>query len=220
MDIYHRLVAALIVTGLLAGCGGSGTKPQVAEAPPRAQGWQNVIRDSDRRRLAGLWSAWTRSLAQAETAGQLQRVAALGDMAVPDAARPAPAPRPGAYRCRTVRIGIRDSDAALRAVAGTAPVMLASGFLPCTIAARAGRLWFEQGIGLQRVAGTLYPDGDRQVFLGSMALAGEAGFRSYGADPDRDQVGVLRAFGDRRWRLELPWPMWQSNLAIIEIVSG
>jgi hypothetical protein len=106
------------------------------------------------------------------------------------------------------------------AIRGPTPPVLAGDFRSCTITARRGLLYFDQGAGDQRVAGTLYPDGDRQVFLGSLALAGENGIMAYGADGDRDQVGVLRAFGDKRWRLELPWPMWQSNLQVIEIVPA
>ena len=197
-----------------------GKNPETIGASPRPQSWQKTIRDADRKRLAGLWTAWTRALAQADGAGRMPQVTALGALADADAARAAPAPPPGRYRCRTVKIGIRDDGTRLPAGAVAAPVLMASGYAPCTITAQAGLLWFEQTGGAQRIAGKLYPDGDRQVFLGAMALAGESGVRSYGTDRDRDQVGVLRAFADQRWRLELPWPMWQSNLAIIEIAPA
>ncbi|MEY2884557.1 MAG: hypothetical protein RL490_2281, partial [Pseudomonadota bacterium] len=130
------------------------------------------------------------------------------------AARPAPPPAPGAYRCRDIRIGRREG------MADTLPTLAVAAFQPCTIRLDAGRLWLEQGPGMQRVAGPLYPDGDRLVFLGSMALAGEMAVMRYGADPDRNQAGVLRAIGERHWRLELPWPNWQANLHLIEIVPA
>ncbi len=213
MMTNHPLLALIATGALLSGCAGK-TVPATAAA--RAPAWQTVIRDADRKRLAGLWSAWTRSLAEVQGAGQMSRVGALGAIAVPDAAREAPPPGPGAYRCRSVKMGNRE-DGSIR---GATPPVIADDFRPCTITARKGLLYFDQGRGDQRVAGTLYPDGDRQVFLGSLALPGESGIMAYGTDGDRDQVGVLRAFGDERWRLELPWPMWQSNLQVIEIVPA
>ncbi len=211
--VQRPVLAALAASALLSGCAG---KPAPASAAVRAPAWQTVIRDNDRKRLAGLWSAWTRSLADAQKAGQMQAVSALGDMAEPEAARDAPPLVPGDYRCRLVKLGTRE-DGVVRTA--TSPVA-AAPFRPCVITARDGLLWFDEGMGAQRIAGYLYPDGDRMVFLGSLALPGEAGIMAYGADGDRDQVGVLRAYGDKRWRLELPWPMWQSNLQIIEIVAG
>lgn len=201
----------LLVLLLAAACAG---KTDVAAKPPPP--WQKVIREPDRQRLAGLWSAWTRSLGEAEKAGMMPKVAALGTMAVPDAARAAAFPAPGAYRCRTVTLGIRAGGMESAPV----PAMTTAPFAPCSIAPRDGVLWLEQPTGPRRIGGRLFPDGDRMVFLGSQALAGEMGIMPYGADGQRDQVGVLRAHGDNRWRLELPWPMWQSNLTLMEIVPA
>lgn len=196
-------------------------------APPT---WRTTITAADRQRLARLWEAWTRALADADAAGQSAAVAALGPAAVPDAATmnrnaadpmtPAvagPLPGPGRYRCRMIRIGAR-----VEGVAPRTPIMVgAAPFAPCRIEARGNALWFEQDVGpAQRLAGRLYADGARQVFLGTTALVGEMGVMGYGADPQRNAVGALRAIGNGHWRLELPWPSWQSNLAIVEIMSG
>lgn len=213
MRIPIVLSIATVTLLTVGGCGGKPGVEAVAAPPPA---WQKQIRDDDRKRLAGLWGAWTRSMAQVDAAGMQPMVAALGPMAMPDAAQPAAPPSAGRYRCRAVRLGSRDEPAGRRRV----PTVVADPFGPCTIARRGALLWFEQDRGAQRVAGALYPDGDRQVFLGSLALAGETGVMAYGADGERDQVGVLRSVGPGRWRLELPWPMWQSNLEIIEIVAG
>ena len=196
----------------LAGCA-SDSPPGAASAKAMRQtSWQEQINESNRKRLAGLWSGWTRSLAEASAAGHQDAIAALGDLLVPDAARPGPPPAPGAYRCRTVKMGARTDGGR------AAPTAMDVGdFAPCTITAKGSLSWFEQAGGMQRVGGTLYPDGDRLVFLGSKALKGEMGVMAYGSDASRDQVGVMRSIGDARWRLELPWPMWQSNLEIIEI---
>ncbi len=208
------LLAALLP--LAAYAGADSPSGMASAATPRSQSWQENITGPDRKRLAGLWNAWTRSLNQAANAGQGAAIAALGPMAIVDAPGAGPPPPPGNYRCRSIKLGIRD-DGAPRP---DAPALEMSQVFPCGITARAGLLWFEQGTGPQRIGGALYPDGDRMVFLGAKALAGEMGIMAYGSDAARDQVGVLRAIGDGRWRLELPWPMWQSNLEIIEIMPG
>jgi hypothetical protein len=200
------LLCAVLPLALTAGCAGT-----IAAPPP----WQKIIREPDRKRLAGLHGAWTESLGEARAAGAGDAVAALGAVAQPDAVGAGPLPGPGDYRCRSLRIGGRRGD-----VAGAAPPVVVAPAVPCRISAKDGLLWLEQAQGPQRVGGTLFPDGDRLVFLGSMALTGEMGMMRYGADKERDQVGVLRSLGPALWRLELPWPMWQSDLAIIEIVPA
>lgn len=214
MTMSSRLAMLAVPTLLFGSCGATAAPAAAsAEAPPPA--WQQVIRERDRKRLAGLWSAWTRSLKQVALAGKGPHVAALGGMAAADAADNGPLPTPGDYHCRTVKLGSRHDMPPV----SLHPAMSDPVAGSCSIIQRDGLLWFEQGAGAQRVGGRLFPDGDRMVFLGSLALAGEMGVRPYGADAERDQVGVLRSIGDGRWRLELPWPMWQANLAIIEITG-
>ena len=198
--------------------------------------WATTITAADRKRLARLWEAWTRALADTDAAGQAGALAALGPAVVPDASTmnrdasdpmtPKPAgrlPGAGTYRCRMITLGARADGMAPR-VSGPAPQALAmvgaTPFTPCRIEARGDGLWFEQDVGpAQRLGGRLYPDGARLVFLGTTALTGEMGVMAYDADPQRNAVGALRAVGDGRWRLELPWPNWQSNLGIVEITS-
>ena len=205
------LLAIAMAPLLLAGCAGKGGAADGYRPPPA---WQTVIRERDRTRLAGLFSAWSKSLGQARDAGEGKAVAALGDLAVTDAAKAGPLPGPGLYRCRTVRIGVHEGAPA------SAPAFVAPVEQRCSITEKAGALWLEEVDGAQRIAGTLYADGDRLIFLGSLGLPGEMGMLRYGDDADRDQVGVLRPLGDKRWRLELPWPQWQSTLVIVEIVPA
>lgn len=180
----------------------------------RSVKWQEQISAPDRKRLAGLWNAWTRALNQATAAGETGRLAELGALVVADTARPAAIPAPGSYSCRTVRIGLREP---IRPP--TVPALAIEEAQRCTITVKGELLWLEQVGGATRIGGTLYPDEDRMVFLGTKALRGEMGMRRYGSDATRDQVGVLRAFGDGRWRLELPWPHWQSNLELVELTA-
>ena len=195
-----------------------------AQAAPAT--WQMTVTAPDRKRLAKLWDAWTRALADADAAGQTGALRTLGAAVVPDAATmnrnaadlmtPAAAgtlPGPGVYRCRTITLGARADGIATRK-----PAMVGVGaFAPCRIEARGNAMWFEQAGSAPRLGGRLYADGARMVFLGTTALAGEMGIIAYGADPERNAVGALRAIGDGHWRLELPWPNWQANLGIVEI---
>lgn len=191
---------------------------------PAASSWQGQIQSEDRARLAGLWRAWTRSLADvAAEPGGREALDALGPVAVPPV-EPLPGrpvalasdslPGVGDYRCRTIRLGRRDDgwprDGVLPLQTGPWGV--------CRLAATEGEpLAFAMADGPQRLSGRLWADGDRMVFLGALSLASEAGVRDYGDDPDRDHLGVLRPLGAGHWRLELPWPRWQSELLLVEI---
>ena len=199
MRVFH-----LVLLGVIAGAATAAAAGQRI-APP----WQKVIRDEDRKRLTRLYSAWAISLQEMRAAGQ-DMAAVAKDAPLPPEAAAAPVfPGPGTYRCRTLKLGSQTGGAAMRA----------GGFEACVVRAEAGGLRFEQLSGGRRIAGHLYADGDRMVFLGATALAQEMGVMAYGDDRDRDQVGVLRSIGTGRWRLELPWPKWESNLDLIEITA-
>lgn len=194
------------------------------QAQPAASSWQGQIQNDDRARLAGLWRAWTRSLAELVAApGGREALAALGAVGVPPVeplpGRPAPVasetlPKVGAYSCRTLRLGSRD-DGWPRD--GVLPLQIGD-WGTCALAPTSGApLALKMLAGPQRLTGQLWPDGDRMVFLGALHLASESGTRDYGDDPDRDHLGVLRSLAPGHWRLELPWPRWQSNLLLVEI---
>jgi hypothetical protein len=75
--------------------------------------------------------------------------------------------------------------------------------------------------GAQRPVGLLFPESQaRAVFLGTMVLGDETKPLSYGQDSNRDMAGYIERIGDKRWRLVLPYPRFESLLDVVEIVPA
>ena len=116
---------------------------------------------------------------------------------------------PGRWRCRTVKVGAKGD---------LLPLVVYPDF-DCRISALpGGGLRFEKLTGSQRTAGTLHPfDRDRLGYAGSSWYGYEKGPKPYGADAERDEVGLLVRVGPDRLRLELPSPRYESLFDIIEL---
>ena len=188
-------------------------------APPAGEqggtdDWRQVALAADADGLARLDAAWRQARDEAEDEGFADELKALGALVEPDAAQTGRLqPAPGAYRCRTIKIGARNKG-------GLAFVDYP--YFRCTIELTpGGDLILTKTTGSQRTRGLLYPDTDnRLVFIGAQAWGDdETRFPAYGARPERDQVGVLERIGPTRWRLVLPWPKQESNLEILELVK-
>ncbi len=206
--MMRPLVALLLL--VLAGCTKSDELQPYAVVR-RADVWQAVIKDSDRSRLARLSDAWEQARADIAAANADADLAALGVVGDPAAASPGPLPVAGRYRCRIIRLGWRQGADRL------VPPVQAGTWGPCTMAADGIVLRLETAPAAQQFTGTLYPDVDRLVFLGSVRLGDDMGRLRYGEDRDRDQLGVLTALGADHWRLALPWPRWSARMILIEI---
>lgn len=198
--------AAFAAAVLLTAC--ASGKPAVP--PPEEASvpvWTEVVVPEDRERLRRLPEAWTTALAQAREAGYAPELEALGPLADPAAALPDPAPRPGRYRCRTIKIG---SQSGLLA-------FVAYSWFECEVSTSGELLRLDKLTGSQRQHGTLYPDTEhRLVFVGTLALgSGETAAPTYGADPERNVVGVMQRIGPGRWRLVQPWPRYESLLDLL-----
>ncbi|NBB52689.1 DUF4893 domain-containing protein, partial [Rhizobium sp. CRIBSB] len=158
-------------------------------------------------------SAWDLALTQASRLPGSGDLDSLGPLTDPDAALRNAAPPPGAYRCRTVKLGSQGGDAG--------PGFVVYGWFDCRIDQTANGLKFSKLTGSQRPSGLLFPEDDRHmVMLGSTALGDEPAANSYGQRPDRDLIAVLERIDDQRWRLIIPWPQNESNLDLIELVPA
>jgi Domain of unknown function (DUF4893) len=206
-----RRALALLALLVLAGCSGKDEELRPYAVVRRADVWQAVIKDQDRGRLARLTEAWDQARADVAEAGAAADLAALGPV-VGDAITTNQAlPTAGDHQCRTVQIGWRQGSPRV------SPAVQASAWAPCRLSADGIVLRLETAPGPQQYLGTLYPDVDRLVFLGTLRLAGEMGRLRYGEDAQRDQLGVLQAIGPGHWRIALPWPRWTARLVLIEL---
>jgi len=193
----------------LAGC--SVYRDATSTTLPTNVDWRTVATDADRQRFRNWRKAWDEALPRARAA-DAQAIAADATLFDPDRALKYLAPPPGAYRCSTFKLG----------GAGTAMRDFTAypGF-ECRIASDGQVLRLDKLTGSQRPMGLLYPTQDqRAVFLGSLVLGDETTPLRYGTDPSRDMIGYVERIGDRRWRLVLPYPRFESLLDVIELVPA
>lgn len=203
-----RRHAALAAAALIVATSGGARARE-----PAAIDWRRVATLADRERMRGWREAWIEALARARTKPEDAAVIAA-DPALfdPDRALPGPVPPLGNYRCRVIKLGAR----------GTAMVEFTRyPDAVCAIAPRGGGTRFDVLGGPQRPTGTLYPDRDtRAIFIGTLVIGDERGAMTYGRDAARDQVGYVERVEERRWRLVLPRPRYESVLDVIEIVPA
>ncbi|HYC99117.1 DUF4893 domain-containing protein [Brevundimonas sp.] len=195
------------------------TPPVDHPAPPSAgqQGgsgdWREIARAADASALGRLDEAWRLARAEAEEAGFAEQVEALGPLVDPNAGQAGRLqPAPGAYRCRTIKLGSKGPG-------GLGYV--AYPWFRCMVELTpGGDLILTKATGSQRSRGLLYPDTDRRlVFIGAQAWgSGETGYPTYGQTRERDQIGVFERIGPERWRLVIPWPKQEAKLEILELV--
>lgn len=227
MTTTRNLLLAVCAGALLTACatgptygpGGYGPPPPPPPAPPSEgpgggvlRDWRGIITADDRDRLNRLDQAWSRALDQARRSPGSGDLGSVGDLIDPGAAFDNPAPPPGRYRCRTVKLGHQGAS-------GLGYVVY--GWFDCEIERTANGLRLVKTTGSQRPSGLLFPeDNEGMVFLGSMALGEEPRANSYGNNPERDFAGRFERIGRARWRLVIPWPEYESTLDLIELVPA
>lgn len=200
-------LAAFAVTA----CAG---EPDVVAAPafePVAN-WRVLATEDDRARLRNWRDAFTEALAEAREAGHAAEIEREGPLLDPDAALPEPAPPPGEYACRMVKLGSQGER--------TLDYIEYPPFL-CRIGVEDGVGSFVKLTGSQRPIGRLYPEGPRRmVFLGTLQLGDEQLTLQYGRDRGRNMIGALERIGEERWRLVFPYPHFESILDVLELVPA
>jgi hypothetical protein len=187
-----------------------GLTPRVeVGAPLKSEVWKQVATSDDEDRLSRLDSAWDAALADARktNAADVRREGAL---LKPDAGIARPAPTPGSYNCRLIKLG--KSEPKTRSYESFKPFF-------CYVEVENDLLTIVKQTGSQRPAGRLWEDDnpDRLIFLGSLALGDEDQPLAYGDNPKRNMAGVLERIGPFRWRLVIPWPQGPSKLDVFEL---
>ena len=213
IERFALLSAACLAVLAAAGC---TTTPErrtaatvLAEPPLKSDVWTQIATAPDESRLSRIGLAWQSALADARPrfAGEIRKEGAL---LVPGAALPRPAPTPGSYNCRLIKLG-----------KATAKAPAFERFKPffCYVQVEEDLLTIVKQTGSQRPAGRLWEDDrpERLIFLGSLALGDEQSPLAYGDDPKRDMAGVLERIAPFRWRLVIPWPQSTSKLDVFEL---
>jgi hypothetical protein len=198
------------VSGCVARDRADRPRPVVTVEPQtKADIWQGLATDADKDRIARIGLAWQSALADARRRNA-RDVAAEGPLLEPRSALARPAPTPGSYNCRLVKLGRTNTR-----------VPAFEKFQPffCYVEVEGELLTIVKQTGSQRPAGRLWEDNqrDRLIFLGSLALGNEEQPLAYSEDPKRDMAGVLERIGPFQWRLVIPWPQDASKLHVFEL---
>lgn len=199
--------ALLIPLLALAACGGAA---RVETAAARATDWRQVATPADRERLRQWRTAFVSGLSEARSGGHGAEIAREGRLLEPDAGQ-SDRPPAGDYRCRVIKLGSQGE--------GGLPFVSYPAFA-CRIDDEGEVASFKKLTGSQRPVGVIMGNDRRTVFLGTLMLGDERRALDYGRDPDRDMIGAVEAVGDRRWRLILPYPRYESLMDVIELVPA
>lgn len=199
----------------LAGCATKGACPPINPAVAGRSGlpdWHIVITDPDHERLRSWRQSLVNALNGARAAGHGAEIDKAGVLLDPDAGVDDATLPVGFYHCQMTKLGAKAPSTVQYVVAP----MHRCEVRPSDTITRLIQL-----DGLQRPSGRLYPDGpSRMLFLGTMVLADEKLPIVYGRDEERNMVGMLQRIGDKRWRMLLPHPSWESQSAVMEITPA
>jgi hypothetical protein len=201
--------AALLAIGLTTGC--SVYRDATATRPPAGWSWRKVMTEADADRIRVWRRAWDDALAPAKAANPAA-LAADPKLFDPDVALGAAMPPAGEYRCRTIKLGSQQP---------LTPYYAAYPAGMCRITVQGQETHFLRLDGQQRPDGLLYTNTDaRAMFIGVMVLGDETAPLRYGVDRQRNMIGYVERIEDKRWRLVLPYPGFESKLDIIELIPA
>lgn len=199
----------------LASGSASQAKPKKAKASEAAAvsaDWKHTVTAADMDRLREWRTSFIRALDKARQAGNGESIAREGKLLDPDAALDVAAPTAGHYRCRVIKLGAQSGRIADYVVFPT---------YDCIITGEGEVMGFSKSAGMQRPIGLFFPgDARRMIFLGTMMLGDETRAMEYGRDTTRDMAGAFERIGEKRWRLILPRPHFESMMDVIEITPA
>lgn len=203
----HASVALAAAALVLAGCAARTTPPVVVveQGAPEPTGWRALATPIDQQRLALVSWRWPRALRSVPARFRSQ-LKAEGKLLEPEAALELPAPPPGPYHCRLIRLGGRPGFRA---------------FAPdfCYVDGDSSKLSFTKQTGSTLPGGWLHPDTPRQlVFLGAKPLTGEKEVPLYGQHAQQDVAGVVERVSPFRWRMVLASAGKGAMMDIYELV--
>jgi hypothetical protein len=179
--------------------------------PPRANDWRLIVSEVDAARIGKIEASWDTALADVRAHGGAKEIADEGELLDPKAALPRPAPPPGVYHCRVVRLGLTEKNHT-KAWAAFKPFF-------CFVAIDGPLLTFTKGTGTHRPGGRLWDDSEtRMVFLGSVSAKPDGPLPAYGDDPMSNQVGIVERIGDFRWRMVIPGSTREAKLDVMELL--
>lgn len=209
------LISLALAVTVLSAC---ASVPKEAEPRPvvlveqaqKSDAWTRIAGADDVDRIRRLDGAWDAALSEARRAGFGETIDGEGPLLQPGAALARPAPTPGSYNCRLVRLGRYTNRS--RAFESFKPFF-------CYVEVEGNLLTIVKQTGSERPAGRLWEDDvpTRMIFLGSVALGNEEQPLAYGDNKARDMAGVLERVAPFRWRLVVPWPRAQSKLDVFEL---
>ena len=204
-----RIAAAALLALTLAACTRDGNLKLAEEAMETR--WRMVTTEQDRERLRNWRKAWVEALPKARKADPAA-IAEQGPLFEPDQALGRAMPPAGDYKCRTFKLGAKRPG--LRD-------FTAYPWFRCRVAREGEMPTLAKLDGSQRPTGKLYAESDtRVIFLGTLELGDETIPLRYGQDAKRDMAGYIERVGTARWRLVLPWPSFESQIDVIELVPA
>jgi len=205
-------MVALALAGCTLPSEGQDTPRPVISAPPPSKGdiWQDIASSEDANRIRRVVTAWSTGLEEARRAGFDGEIKAEGKLLSANTAQAKPAPTPGSYSCRVIRLGKEN---------GKGPTFQKFKPFFCYVGVEGELFTIVKQTGSQRPAGRLWEDDNpsRLIFLGTLALGSEEEARAYGEDPRRDMAGIFERFAPFKWRLVIPFPQSGARLDVFEL---
>lgn len=206
------LMVALALTGCtLPGKDKDKPRPVITATPPtKGDIWQTVASSEDTNRIRRVGTAWSSGLEEARRAGFDAEIKSEGTLLNANAAQAMPAPTPGSYSCRMIRLGREKPRGAAY-----------QKFKPffCYVGVEGNLFTIVKQTGSQRPAGRLWEDDNptRLIFLGTLALGSEEEARAYGEDPRRDMAGIFERIAPFKWRLVIPFTQSGARIDVFEL---